>query len=152
MTAQARNRSQHLHDEMLICERCGVSFLWTVEEQRRRDRDDPAPPSHCPGCRHLLPPPGWERGVVKWYSTRKKYGFIVRHEGAELFAHRSRFAQPCRLHPGDLVEFRVEEGEQGPMAVDLRLLLRASEIEALAQRPPSSPAPASETRRKKRSS
>lgn len=150
MAQHIHMRERRFRDEMLICERCGVSFLWTVEEQKRAEADQA--PVHCPGCRHLLPPPGWERGVVKWYNARKKYGFIARQKGPELFAHRSRFAAPCRLAPGDLVEFRVEEGDQGPMAVDLRLLVRAREMETLPYPERDPLPPTAPTKRRKRSS
>ncbi len=109
-------------DEMLRCERCGVSFLWTTEDQRQQAEESAGQPDHCPGCRLLLPARGRERGVVKWYNERKKYGFITRSAGSELFAHRSGFDGADRLHPGDLVEYAVEEGEKGPMAVAVRRL------------------------------
>jgi len=111
-------------DEMLHCERCGVLFLWTAEEQKQQTELSRDQPDRCPGCRLLLPARGRERGLVKWYSTRKKYGFIARSSGPELFAHRSHFDGVGRLRPGDLVEFSVEEGEKGPMAVEVRLLQR----------------------------
>ena len=76
------------------------------------------------GCSFLLPAAGQERGLVKWYSPRKKYGFISRRSGADLFAHRSNFMDVSRLRQGDLVEFAVEENAKGPEAVDVRLLSR----------------------------
>ena len=115
-------KRREMSDAMLYCERCGVSFLWTAEEQRQQDELGKAKPVHCPGCRMLLAAPGRERGLVKWYNERKKYGFITRTAGSELFAHRSQFDGISRLHPGDLVEFAVEEGEKGPMAVAVRRL------------------------------
>lgn len=107
---------------MRYCERCGVSFLWTAEEQKLLPVEETQRPDRCPGCRMLLAGPGRERGLVKWYNGRKKYGFITRTNGPEIFAHRSRFDGTGRLHPGDLVEFAVEEGEKGPMAVEVRVL------------------------------
>jgi cold shock protein len=118
-------KRRQMSDEMLFCERCGVSFLWTAEEQRQRD--EPGKPGHCPGCQMLLAAPGRERGVVKWYNERKKYGFVTRTTGPEIFAHRSRFDGMGRVQPGDLVEFGVEQGEKGPMAVDVRLLQQPDE-------------------------
>lgn len=112
------------NDEMLYCDNCGVAFLWTVEEQRQAQEIGARQPHHCPGCRQLLPGPGRERGLVKWYNERKKYGFVTRASGTEIFAHRSHFDGVGRLRPGDLVEFAVEEGEKGPMAVGLALLER----------------------------
>lgn len=112
-----------ISDEMIICERCGVTFLWTVED-RRRERDGQKPPALCLGCGFLLPTENRERGLVKWYSPSRKYGFISRAVGPDLFAHRSRFDGVGRLRPGDLVEFAVEETEKGPSAVEVRLLSR----------------------------
>ena len=110
-----------LSDEMIVCERCGVTFLWTVED-RRKEGGGQKPPPLCLGCGFLLPAAERERGLVKWYNSRKKYGFISRSDGSDLFAHRSRFDGVGRLRPGDLVEFAIEETEKGAAAVDVRLL------------------------------
>jgi CspA family cold shock protein len=114
-----------MSDEMLYCERCGVSFLWTAEEQHQKTDSDNVKPHHCLGCRLLLADSGRERGLVKWYNERKKYGFVTRTSGPEIFIHRSGFDGMGRVRPGDLVEFAVEEGDKGPMAVEVRLLARA---------------------------
>lgn len=110
-------------DEMIVCEHCGVTFLWTVED-RKRESDPQKAPTLCLGCDFLLPEAKRERGLVKWYSPSKKYGFISRSSGPDLFAHRSQFDGIGRLRPGDLVEFNVEETEKGPSAVEVRLLSR----------------------------
>lgn len=110
-------------DEMLVCERCGVTFLWTIEDSKAdaEGRDNPA---RCMGCSSLLPIQGRERGLVKWYNSKRKYGFISRAEEPDIFAHRSRFEDVGRLQPGDLVEFSVEGTDRGPAAVNVRLLFR----------------------------
>jgi cold shock CspA family protein len=111
-------------DEIRYCDRCGVAFLWTVEEQRAA----PSPvPLHCPACHRLLPPDARERGLVKWYNIRKRYGFIVRRAHPEIFAHGGDLLDGGRLHPGDLVEFDVEEGERGPAAKAIRVIGRADD-------------------------
>ena len=110
-------------DEMIVCERCGVTFLWTIEE-RRSANDGQKPPPYCMGCSCILPASGRQRGLVKWYSPRKKYGFISPSTGPDLFAHRSRFQDVGRLRQGELVEFAVEETEKGAEAVEVRLLTR----------------------------
>ncbi|GIV77258.1 MAG: hypothetical protein KatS3mg050_1652 [Litorilinea sp.] len=111
---------QTLQDEIRYCERCGISFLWEVEAQKRQ-QGEPAP-TLCPGCRRLLPPPGWERGVVKWYNRRRRYGFIVRPGQPDVFVHGSHLEESRHLRPGDLVEFQVVMGDQGPMATSCRVL------------------------------
>jgi len=115
----------HLVDQIRYCERCGISFLWTTEEQREAEQkkatgeSHDAPPSHCPGCGLLLPTSGRERGLVKWYNHRKRYGFLVRRDYPEIFAHGSDLQDATTLRPGDLVEFSVAHGERGPAAKEI---------------------------------
>ena len=123
---------KQLQDERLLCGRCGVTFLWTVEEQQRWQ--EPEPPERCPGCRRLLPPPGRERGLVKWYDPRRKFGFIVPTHGPELYVHGRQLQGIRRLYPGDLVEFGVESQERGPVAVAVRLVERGRRRKRSAQR------------------
>ncbi len=118
-----------MNDQMILCERCGVTFLWTIEDQREamgRLKTRPL----CMGCALLLPAAERERGLVKWYSARRKYGFITPRSGPELFAHRSRLIDVGRLRQGDLVEFSIAQSERGPEAVDVRLLSRPRRSEA----------------------
>lgn len=110
-------------DEIEYCERCGISYLWSAEEQKR----EPRRPQLCPGCRHLLPQEHRERGAVKWYNPSKHYGFITRREGDDIFVHRSQVTGNRRLRQGDLVEYGVEVGEQGPTAVGVTILAQAQE-------------------------
>ena len=116
-------------DQIRYCERCGISFLWSVEEQRelRRQGEGPgqgnhAAPIYCAGCRLLLPAPGRERGLVKWYNHRKRYGFLARRDQPEIFAHGSDIEGARGLRPGDLVEFSVAAGERGPSAKAITVL------------------------------
>lgn len=124
--ADGMRREKRLRDETLTCERCGVVFLWAVEEQHQQPRPSGGVPVYCPGCRFLAPEIARERGVVKWYNPRKQYGFIVRQKAAEIFFHRSQLSESSRPREGDLVEFSVMEGEKGVMAADVRLLTSAA--------------------------
>jgi cold shock CspA family protein len=120
------NRRQ-LHDRTLYCERCGLSFLWSREEQERTADDQNASPTRpqlCPGCRQLLPNQDRERGLVKWFNHRKHYGFLIRSGQPDLFVHRSALRSRARLRPGDLVEFTVVHTERGPVAGDVTSLMR----------------------------
>lgn len=102
-------------DETRYCERCGISFLWSIEEQHQWDNREKASTRLCPGCRQLLPPPERERGLVKWYHRQKGYGFITRYNQPDLYVHRTVVHQG-RLMPDSLVEFSMGENEQGPLA------------------------------------
>lgn len=114
-----------VQDELRYCERCGISFLWSAEEQTQTSdstKFKADAPVLCAGCRALLPAPGRERGLVKWFNYRKRFGFIVRRHQPELFVHGSDVLDNVGLHPGDLVEFSVEEGERGLTAKAVRML------------------------------
>jgi len=57
-------------------------------------------------------------GKVKWFNTRKGYGFISTDDGADIFVHYSNIASDGykTLAEGDAVSFDVVEGEKGPRA------------------------------------
>ncbi len=54
-------------------------------------------------------------GKVKWFNTRKGYGFIATDDGADIFVHYSNIAANGykTLAEGDPVTFDVVEGEKG---------------------------------------
>jgi len=100
-------------DQVRSCASCGIAFVWTVYEQQRAS----TPPDLCPMCRKLAPGPGRLRGVVKWFSRARGYGFITPAEGPEVFLHRSGLAagQPLPW-AGQLVEFTLSHGPRGAQA------------------------------------
>ena len=58
------------------------------------------------------------RGVVKWFSDSKGYGFIGRVDGPDIFCHFTaiQMAGHKTLREGDEVEFEIIQGEKGPQA------------------------------------
>lgn len=54
-------------------------------------------------------------GKVKWFNTRKGYGFIETAEGLEVFVHYSEIkANGCKtLVEGQSVRFEVVSGTKG---------------------------------------
>jgi cold shock CspA family protein len=94
------------------CNECGIDFVWTIAEQMAGPQ-----PELCPGCRKLAPAPGHQRGLVKWYSRGKGYGFITPAEGADVFVHKSVLgATTDALRAGQLVEFGISQGVRGMQA------------------------------------
>ena len=59
------------------------------------------------------------RGVVNVYYPLKGYGFIRRTTGKDLFFYRDAFTAEELIVEGSLVEFKVEDTEKGPRAVNI---------------------------------
>lgn len=57
-------------------------------------------------------------GKVKWFNTRKGYGFISTDDGKDIFVHYSNIESEGykTLAEGDPVTFDVVDGEKGPRA------------------------------------
>ena len=60
------------------------------------------------------------KGTVKWFNSRKGYGFINTEEGTDVFVHYSALSgrddEYKTLHENDKVEFDIVEGQKGPQA------------------------------------
>jgi CspA family cold shock protein len=61
------------------------------------------------------------QGIIKFFNAEKGFGFI-RHEQSEqeTFVHVSGLKQEVK--EGDRVEFEIQEGRKGPVAVEVLLL------------------------------
>jgi CspA family cold shock protein len=57
-------------------------------------------------------------GTVKWFSSKKGFGFIEQEEGIDVFVHYSDINMSGfkTLEGGDRVSFDIEEGDRGPAA------------------------------------
>ncbi|UCE06211.1 MAG: cold shock domain-containing protein [bacterium] len=61
-------------------------------------------------------------GIVKWFSSKKGYGFIEQEDGNDLFVHYTAIDMPGfkTLSDGDRVSFDVNESERGPEAKNVK--------------------------------
>lgn len=65
-----------------------------------------------------------KRGRVKWYSKRKKYGFVVDKQNQEYFFHSDRLPKGTQIPKAkDIVEFTPLTGKRGNKAANLKVLL-----------------------------
>ena len=57
-------------------------------------------------------------GNVKWFDSKKGYGFIEREDGDDVFVHFSAIQEDGfkALEDGEEVEFEIVEGDRGPQA------------------------------------
>lgn len=53
-------------------------------------------------------------GVVKWFNSKRGYGFIQSEEfKSDIFLHHSSFVEEMTVHEGTVVLFEIENGEKG---------------------------------------
>ncbi|AAD36936.1 MULTISPECIES: cold shock domain-containing protein [Thermotoga] len=62
------------------------------------------------------------RGTVKWFDSKKGYGFITMENGEDIFVHWSAIQMDGfkTLRENETVEFEVQKGTKGPQAVNVR--------------------------------
>ena len=74
----------------------------------------------APSDIQIDPATGKYIGRVKWYNTKKGYGFIIRGGGEEIFFHKSGTADdPTNFNEGEWVLYDVEDTHKGPEATDV---------------------------------
>ena len=59
-------------------------------------------------------------GKVKWFDSKKGYGFILNDEGREIFVHYTGIVKEGfkALNEGQLVTYEVGEGDKGVQAIN----------------------------------
>ena len=68
-----------------------------------------------------------QTGTVKWFDSKKGFGFVVNPEGKDVFVHFSSMQTDGfrTLKEGEQVEFEQCEGEKGLLAKEVRRLASA---------------------------
>ena len=61
-------------------------------------------------------------GTVKWFNSRKGFGFIQGEDGQDYFVHHSALPQGTFLKENDKVSFEAAETDRGKQAKNVQLL------------------------------
>ena len=63
-------------------------------------------------------------GKVKWFDSKKGYGFIISEDGKEIFVHFSGIVKEGfkALNEGQKVEFEIGQGAKGEQAVNVTIV------------------------------
>jgi CspA family cold shock protein len=64
------------------------------------------------------------RGTVKWFNSKKGFGFIKGEDGSDVFVHYTGIAGNGfrSLTEGESVDFEIEDGERGPRAIEVKTI------------------------------
>lgn len=73
-------------------------------------------------------------GTVKWFNSKKGYGFIQGEDGQEYFVHFSALGKGTFLRENDVVSFEAAENERGKQAKNVVLVSKGSERSEGSQR------------------
>ncbi|HEY0087960.1 MAG TPA: cold-shock protein [Candidatus Lokiarchaeia archaeon] len=69
------------------------------------------------------------KGTVKWFNSRKGFGFVTSEEGKDIFVHFSAIQKKsdefATLNENDEIEFEVTEGQKGPQASNVVVTKKA---------------------------
>ncbi len=60
-------------------------------------------------------------GKVKWFDTRKGFGFIEGEDGKDYFVHHTSLAEGTTINENDQVTFDPAEGDRGKQAKNVTL-------------------------------
>jgi cold shock CspA family protein len=112
--------------QMIVCLRCGRGFMLTSTylDLLGRRGARVVLPVLCPTCFLLEGPLPKHRGEVKWFNSRKRYGFIITEAGDEIFFHQEQLVEDNSQAPcvGQTVQFHLHYPAKGPEALNVELV------------------------------
>jgi CspA family cold shock protein len=64
------------------------------------------------------------KGKVKWFDSKKGFGFISKEDGKDVFVHYTNITDEGfkTLQEGQEVTFEITDGDKGPQAINVKLV------------------------------
>jgi CspA family cold shock protein len=62
-----------------------------------------------------------QKGQVKWFDQKRRFGYITMSDGKDIFVHRNDLEDVSILKPRQRVSFQVGQSPKGPKAVRVRI-------------------------------
>ena len=109
-----------------VCQRCGRGFVFAASYRdllTRRGIKVKTPVS-CVTCFRKDGPLPKQQGTVKWFNSRRRYGFVVTVEGLDVFLHLRQILDDkgTEPHTGQTTRFHVHYTQKGPEALNVELV------------------------------
>jgi CspA family cold shock protein len=81
-------------------------------------------PVLCMTCFLKTGPLPKQRGTIKWFNRRKRYGFIAAEGDQDVYVHQRQVLGDGRneLHEGQMVLFHKRYAQKGPEALNVELV------------------------------
>ncbi|KKL74036.1 hypothetical protein LCGC14_2068920 [marine sediment metagenome] len=79
------------------------------------------------------------KGTVKWFNTKKGFGFITPDDGSpDVFVHYTSIKGEGDefkiIYEGDIVEFEVTQGKKGPQASDVVVTQKGPRVDTRSRK------------------
>jgi CspA family cold shock protein len=109
-----------------VCQRCGRGFVLVstyygfLERRGAKEKT----PLICATCFRKRGPLPKLRGRIKWFNSRKNYGFAVTDDNQEVYLHQRQILGDQNIEPqqGQTVLFHVHYSPKGPEALNVALV------------------------------
>ncbi len=64
------------------------------------------------------------KGKVKWFDSKKGFGFISREDGEDVFVHYTNITNEGfkTLQEDQEVTFEITDGDKGPQAINVKFV------------------------------
>jgi len=110
---------------VIVCQRCGRGFVLTATYRGFLGRwgRRVIVPVLCPTCFLEAGPLPKERGEVKWFSSRKHYGFITTEDDEDVFFHQEQILERTEVPPkkGQSARFHLRQAPKGLEALNVEV-------------------------------